>query len=583
LIDEYKGNPAKNKIGKLEALLNRMKALGTSTTANGSLLQDLQGRVNGGVSSSKHSKGSAANFYQRKDPTLLFCGIEPGWEPDFSDPVQVRLQGQTVKGNAKDPIDGDWAGFAARFHEFAQKAPGEIQPGVEALLNEFYVLRSSRSVTTSPDPLTQVVPYFRETKRDLFQDTQPWRPLFIEWEALYYHIPYEKWTWDEYQSANKYGAHEIQYSVKENVSKVFASQSLEERDIIHISGRNYLQPQSQSMFKTMLQQVFQNTNPADLTDEYGVTKDDQQTMLDVLGAGKFVSASLTSITNSLLTMKEGTHLKPLIRVPNGQPVAMQQAVDTFSQICPPGFGDARSILQLIDDQGNLTPFASSVPISKNAYPFKPVQHGQLQFIKLNIIDKFGQAVHVIDPTPPTQGVFNTTNPVISRSLFVGTIDDKDGKGIRPNTALLQPDGKRDVCPFISLPPSINQPARINSVFVKKVQDPKTNTYKWQRTSDWDNPVWGWVVVNYADSGIQFFLDNGEFYREVRFGSRAGTSTSYKYLPFDPPAVPTQSSKQLDFLIGKLRDSKYLLAFWGKPTLLTRPGPAARTGRGSTAN
>ncbi|KIM98701.1 hypothetical protein OIDMADRAFT_31469 [Oidiodendron maius Zn] len=40
---------------------------------------------------------------------------------------------------------------------------------------------------------------------------------------------------------------------------------------------------------------------------------------------------------------------------------------------------------------------------------------------------------------------------------------------------------------------------------------------WRVATDCDNPIWACVVVNYADSGLQFFLDDCTFYVELRFG------------------------------------------------------------------
>lgn len=80
----------------------------------------------------------------------------------------------------------------------------------------------------------------------------------------------------------------------------------------------------------------------------------------------------------------------------------------------------------------------------------------------------------------------------------------------------------------------------------------------QLCSEWDNPIWGWLVVNYADYGLQIFRQDGTFYREVRLGGPTGASAGLKWLPFDPPPSTTPADtgaasdiQQLEFLIGKL--------------------------------
>ena len=542
---------------KVNDVWTRLNTLG-SDAKTGTILAALKAEIDAlnAKDPLKFTTGSAPSFYQRKDPTILLAGVDSGWEVDFADTVQARLEWQVIPPDAALP--SDWDGYAAQFQKYSSKAPQQLQTGVLALLNEFFSLRSSNPTKSPPNPSKEVLPYFRETDRDLWKGTQPWRPLMIEWEALFYNIPFDDWVPQEYASENKYGAKVLQYVVNKDVSKDFDPAAAQNNDIVRIAGRNYLQPQSQSMFKALLQQVLQNTNPDDLQNEFGISKADQQNLIDLLTSGKFVTAPLTAITNSLLTLLEGAHLKPLVRLPHADPVALPQAVDSFGQVCPDGVS-ATAVLQQIDDQGDLTPFASSIALNSKFYPLKPVQHGQVQFIKLNIIDKFGQAVHLVDPTPPIDNLFNTTCPVISDSLTIGPISDGAGK-TRANTALVQ--SNPDACPFFALPPSINQPARLNAVFVQKTA--VGSSWKWQRISDWDSPVWGWIVVNYADSGLQFFLDTGEFYREVRFSSR-GTSIGFKYLPFDPPSSGTSTAnmKQLDYLIAKFNDPDYLHAFWCK--------------------
>lgn len=61
------------------------------------------------------------------------------------------------------------------------------------------------------------------------------------------------------------------------------------------------------------------------------------------------------------------------------------------------------------------------------------------------------------------------------------------------------------------------------------------------------------------NGIQIFLQDGTFYREVRLGGQTGASTSDKWLPFDKPKG-AQPTTQLDYLIDKLGHKDYLQAF-----------------------
>lgn len=79
----------------------------------------------------------------------------------------------------------------------------------------------------------------------------------------------------------------------------------------------------------------------------------------------------------------------------------------------------------------------------------------------------------------------------------------------------------------------------------------------QPCSEWENPIWGWLVVNYADYGLQVFRQDGTFYREVRLGGPTGASEGLKWLPFDPPTTKSSATnaandvQQLELLIEKL--------------------------------
>lgn len=77
-----------------------------------------------------------------------------------------------------------------------------------------------------------------------------------------------------------------------------------------------------------------------------------------------------------------------------------------------------------------------------------------------------------------------------------------------------------------------------------------------------------IVVNYADSCLQFFTGDGIFYTSLHFKSD-GTATSLKWAPFDNPApdsTGTLVSQQLVDLIAQMQDGSpnaknHLSALW----------------------
>ncbi|KAF5592084.1 hypothetical protein FPANT_5486, partial [Fusarium pseudoanthophilum] len=82
----------------------------------------------------------------------------------------------------------------------------------------------------------------------------------------------------------------------------------------------------------------------------------------------------------------------------------------------------------------------------------------------------------------------------------------------------------------------------------------------QAAIEWDQPIWGWVVINYPDSGLQFFLPDGTFYREVRLRPDPEAMGFYPspWLPShrldDPKKVLGWDVQQLSRLVETLAKS-----------------------------
>jgi hypothetical protein len=205
-----------------------------------------------------------------------------------------------------------------------------------------------------------------------------------------------------------------------------------------------------------------------------------------------VSAPLTGLISHLLTMHEGSHVKPLVRFPNCAPVPINAAFNALLPAIMIG-GDrmtqqeasalARTLILKMDVETMLTPYGDSVQQEASFHLMKPVTHGQLLFTKVNIVDKFGQVISTIDPRPIRRNkTVKPMLPFLADSYYPGTLSgiSPTDPNARANTII---DQNNNACPFLSLTPSINQPARINAQFVQKNTDGK-----WRRCSDWDNPI-----------------------------------------------------------------------------------------------
>jgi hypothetical protein len=87
---------------------------------------------------------------------------------------------------------------------------------------------------------------------------------------------------------------------------------------------------------------------------------------------------------------------------------------------------------------------------------------------------------------------------------------------------------------------------------------------WRAATDYDPMIWGWVIINYADNGLQLFLGDGTFYAEIRRGGVEGTNVSPKWLPFEKRKTGDEpqnaEEEQLYELLQKLRDPQYFQLF-----------------------
>jgi hypothetical protein len=70
-------------------------------------------------------------------------------------------------------------------------------------------------------------------------------------------------------------------------------------------------------------------------------------------------------------------------------------------------------------------------------------------------------------------------------------------------------------------------------------------------------IWPGIIVNYADSSLQFFTGEGIFFTSLRFGGPTGTVTAPQWAPFaspPPDAAGKLVSQQLIDLIAQMQPS-----------------------------
>ncbi|KAK3689754.1 hypothetical protein B0T22DRAFT_403811 [Podospora appendiculata] len=583
----------------VEGLQDRIEAL---VTRRGELEKEITDLAGPDETKRKVQPGARPPFYQQRDPTLLVGGVRSGWPLDYLDELQIRLESQVVAAGAGDPV---WTNFDT---EVLPKLPPNLGPTIQSLVTEFIALRPE---TTSEPVLSDNMqtPLFHDRLshrrgdkivadgpwRDRWEETQPWFPLFLEWEIEYHHIPFELWHLEPRRSRTLKAA-KLRYGIGKDTN-LSTDPAVNTPDKHTIQGRVLILPQPSFSLEAKIKQLFADTPSMRLDEKDGGFLDHaaRELLTNELHRLAFLSAPLAGLTAHLTTVLQGSHIKPNLR--DGRTGAIISIKDAERK--SHGFGKEQ--LQLMGIETDSTPFDPAVKPPSTAHPlFKPATHGQFRFTRLNIIDKFGQAIHAIDPTPmrTPQRVW----PCISEWYAPQLLRD-DTVLRQPNVVVVDPkptpkpvslsfspasddyDAHPTPCEFVQIPPQLNQEARLNATFVVRADKvypdsapiptstpdnpkPEPPLPFWRPADEWENPIWGWAVINLANMGIQLFLPSGTFYREVRLGAgkTGGAQPTPEWLPFDPPAATDArfadpEMRQLQLLVQRLGDDSFLRAFW----------------------
>lgn len=407
--------------------------------------------------------GVLPSFHQQRDATLLVGNIESGWPQDWLESLKVRLNTQITAWADRDQL-GDIGEEVGIFN-----LPTTIQDTAKALLKEF--LNLDPDITT-PIPDNTYVPLYHDLGvtrdknpapwRDRWESTQPWFPLFLEWEVEYSHVSYSSWSLEERPGiapGNLPTATKLRYGTKADDVPLFDSSRPDKTDKRTFSGRVLILPQPNFSLESKIKQLFDNM-PATERDKI-LPEDKRKQLFDNLHKLAFLSSPLAGFHDHLLTMVQGTHIKPNVRHAGEKLIAIDSAFNI-----PAGFEKPQ--FEVIGTETDLTPYGALVQFYDFPHSaFKPVTHGQFKFTKLNIIDKFGQAIHAIDPRwspDPPQPVY----PCVSE-FYAPQVIEYEGEKI-PNTVEKQEGGLNE---FVQMGPHVNQLTRVNAAFIKRGDDGKS--------------------------------------------------------------------------------------------------------------
>src|SRR6202000_1992005 len=125
-------------------------------------------------------KSFARDPYQlRTDPTLSIVGLDSGWPSDMMDTLQVLLDEELVN---------DTTTASTIFGSSTNPVPTDNGLNVTAAKILAECMSSTNMATTNGKTGAPTITGFQS-----WGNRNPFAPLFIEWEGIYYHIDKDLW------------------------------------------------------------------------------------------------------------------------------------------------------------------------------------------------------------------------------------------------------------------------------------------------------------------------------------------------------------------------------------------------------
>ena len=263
--------------------------------------------------------------------------------------------------------------------------------------------------------------------------TQPWAPLFLEWEVAYHPIPYStygpNWRFDG--------------------TKYTCARAAPDAGPIRLSGRSLLTPQPSFTFKARLDSYLSAHPDADLSA--------LESFVASVDGWDFLSQALSGF-NAQLTLRDPAS----VRAPDARSVVappketMASLVGRGSVVMPLADGAAAATAQPVGGSG-----------------FQWLRAGQFEFVRVSVVDRFGQSVDVV--TPAEAAGFA---PVV-------------GQGLAPQGQFAgpAPTGR-----YVQLPPRLLQGARLDAQFLPVMPAPSA-AGGFAVDGPAGNPICAWIDPN----------------------------------------------------------------------------------------
>ena len=427
-------------------------------------------------------KTPASTFGKHQDPTVLLAGVSSGWPKDFGkETLSVRIANEILTNKN----DNDTKTSLDKFLP-------EIAEPANHLLQEF----DFPILGSTPNPYADL---------EDWKATQGWFPLFLEWKLEYYHVPFSKWELVPDLETGLW-----HYAIPTDTNPLSTDPGVGQ-DMCVIGGRIPFTPQPGASLRTRLEQLLTHITAGDEKQDDEEQKLRRKKLLERAEDLEYFSSSLVGLADHLLTRSRGHHPNP-----NPNDAELQDMLGISN--------DMMNLLAEDPSTRETAPYGLSTPLppsyTASFNPFKPVTHGQARFVKFGIVDKFGQVVSGLSLNPNGDGALY---PNVSPSLACGLLPSDKSKGQAeeekywPNTAVQAEDG-HGLCQFFQISPRINQSAKLNASFLVPLSDQEVVSVKEnkkteivrQMASEWDNPIWAWLLPNFQNHAIHVYLPDGEF-------------------------------------------------------------------------
>jgi hypothetical protein len=268
------------------------------------------------------------------------------------------------------------------------------------------------SSIAAPNPAKGVVP----AKLPAYPWSQPWQPIYVDWELAWYPIPF--------QDANG-GANWVF-----NGTDYDLVAGLTPPAVGSLSGRCVLTPKPSFEFQSRVNQYINDYPNGPATQQL----QEIQNLVETVDAWDFLSQALGGLKTQLSSWSP----TPTVTLPTAPYTNAAKVVGN------------RSLADLIGDQGQYPPgpqlYSSGGQANIPKSTFEGMRGGQFSFSRLTIIDAFGQTLEIV-----------TSETAEQTSVIVG-----DGLQVT------QPVVSMNTAGLAQVPPRLLQPARLNFQFSPQV-------------------------------------------------------------------------------------------------------------------